>query len=117
MIAPADWNYLLIGSILSVVVQAARIYSGESVPLLRVVLSSCVIAGVAAFSFNGLAILFMSAPPLASMFIGGLVGFAGGEWVMAKMVQKGGESLGEAPEEMEKVYRTLIDIVEARRDD
>lgn len=117
MITPADWNFLLIGSLLSVLTQAARIYSGESVPLFRIVLSSCVIAGVAAFSLNGLLIIWMSVPPLASMFIGGLVGFAGGEWVLAKMVQRGGEQLGGDPEEMDKVYKTLIDVIEAKRDE
>ena len=111
MITPADWNYLLIGSLLSVLTQAARIYSGESVPLSRVVFSSCVIAGVAAFSLNGLLIIWMSVPPLASMFIGGLVGFAGGEWVLAKMVQKGAEQLGESDEEMKKMFKTLMEHI------
>lgn len=113
MIAPADWNFLILGAIIAALTQGARIYSGSDVPLFRVVLSSCFISGVAAFSLCGCLIIWMNTPPIASMFIGGIVGFAGGHWVLATMVQRGGEQLGAEPDDMEKVFKTLIEHISA----
>lgn len=109
MINPADWNYLLIGAGLSFAMQLALITGRDTLPLVRIIISSCSVSAIAAFCVNGILILAFSVPPLASMFIGGLVGFVGGDIALKQMIKQLAKRF--APQEInEDLYQTLIDV-------
>ena len=109
VINPADWQYILIGSGLAFATQGTLIMGRDTLPLPRIVVSSSLMAALAAFSVNGLLILGFGVPPLASMFLGGLVGFLGGDFALKKMSQALLQRYG-GDGSLEDLKQTLIDV-------
>ncbi len=92
MTNPPDWAYLLIGSLIAGVTQFLRMVTRAEKVSWRLALGSSGVALVAAFSFIGLLLYILKisfgleVPPLISMYLGGVLGWLGGERVFSVMI-------------------------------
>jgi hypothetical protein len=92
MTNPPDYAYLLIGAFIAAFTQFLRMITRAEKTSWRIILGSSGVAWVASFSLCGLLIwvlkvtLGIDIPPLIPMYLGGVLGWLGGERVFNVMI-------------------------------